>query len=714
MKKFFKEEMKASMKVMTLLVMILLYWEVVLYYQLHSTLRGIALYNVLFLLPIGAMLAALTCWSDKHERANEVFMIVLLLAVSVFYLGDLIYYKTFGSLVSVSMLGAGEDAVTNFWWSMKTTLKENALVILLFEAPVLLEIFLALKNKKRKDGFSVPAHLFTAFLAVGLWALVVLSLPLAGKSDYSAYGAYHSRYVDTDTASKKLGVLPNFLVELRYSFFGGNDPKEVLAEASVVELKEEEKKEEVRIEFNKLEGLDFHALAKDCEDEDIKDLLSYMGSQAATVRNDYTGLFKGYNLIYICAESFSSLAVDETVTPTLYKMANNGIVLKNFYNSFRNTTTNGEYAILTGVWPDVARQATNMGKITGTMGRSIGKDMTPSLGNTFALSEGLQPRAYHNYLGDYYGRNRTLPNMGFDCQFMNDGMKFTTAWPASDLEMMEQSVDDYIDDERFLTYYMTFSGHGNYTTNNVMVAKNIKTVTSKLSEHLPTSAEGYLAANYELEEAMAYLLQRLEEAGKLENTVIVLAGDHYPYYLTDAGYEALKGEAVDEDFESFHSSCIIYNAGLKEKIEVDTPCCNVDIIPTVYNLFGVAYDSRLYAGTDIFGNGMHIAQLYNKNFITDKVKYNAATGEAEWLIDTEEYSEDLLANYLDNAVNTVKNRYAFSIGIEDTDLYDYVFDHYDLNETCSEEEISEEDIEEVSETQDTEEVLRAEKDQLEE
>ena len=62
----------------------------------------------------------------------------------------------------------------------------------------------------------------------------------------------------------------------------------------------------------------------------------------------------------------------------------------------------------------------------------------------------------------------------------------------------------------------------------------------------------------------------------------------------------------------------------------------------------------------------------------------------------------------------MKNRYAFSIGIEDTDLYDYVFDHYDLNETCSEEEISEEDIEEVSETQDTEEVLRAEKDQLEE
>ncbi|MBQ5444993.1 MAG: LTA synthase family protein, partial [Erysipelotrichaceae bacterium] len=423
----------------------------------------------------------------------------------------------------------------------------------------------------------------------------------------------------------------------------------------------------------------FRLLAGGCEDEEVRDLLNYMASQEVSEKNEYTGLFEGYNLIYICAESFSSLAIDETITPTLYKMANNGIVLNNYYNSFRNTTTNGEYAILTGVWPDVARQSTNMGKITGTMGRSIGKDMTPALGNTFALSEGLQPRAYHNYLGYYYGRNKTLPNMGFECQFMNDGMEFTTAWPASDLEMLEQSVDDYLNDDRFLTYYMTFSGHGNYTTDNVMVAKNIKTVTSKLSEHLPSSAEGYLAANYELEEAMAYLLERLQGAGKLDNTVIVIAGDHYPYYLTDAGYKALKGEAVDEDFESFHSSCIIYNAGLKQKIEVDTPCCNVDIIPTIYNLFGVTYDSRLYAGTDIFGSGMHIAQLYNKNFITDKVKYNAATGKAEWLVDTSEYSEEKLNGYLESAINTVKNRYAFSIGVEDTDLYSYVFDNYDLN-----------------------------------
>ena len=203
MRHFFKDDMKASLRIQLLFIMILLYWEVMLYYQLHSTLSGIALWNVLFMLPIGIALSVFSGWSRNHQRANEMFMIVLLLIVSVFYLGDLIYFKTFGSLVSVSMLGAGEDAVTNFWWSMKTTLKDNAAIILLFEAPVLLEIFLALKNKRKKEGFGIPAHLFTAFLAVGLWALVVISLPLAGKSDYSAYGAYHSRYIDTDSASRK-------------------------------------------------------------------------------------------------------------------------------------------------------------------------------------------------------------------------------------------------------------------------------------------------------------------------------------------------------------------------------------------------------------------------------------------------------------------------------------------------------------------------------
>ena len=674
------KKLMSPFKALSKYFLIFLYWEGLLYFQLHGTTADMSYWNLLFLIPLCFLMAFLCHWSFLNEKISRVLETVFLFLFGSFYVGDLIYYKTFGSLVSASMISMGTDAINSFWWSLKSTVFENIPMIILFELPALISLVLLFTGKGRQTTYGWKMHAAMFAMIFVSWFAIVSCLPLAGVADHSAYGAYYSRYVDTDTASRKLGVLPNFVVELRYSLFGSAKKGSILKAEE--ETTDQELTENVKanvVHYNQFDGLDFERMSSLTDDDTTKELCDYLSQTAASKQNEYTGMFEGYDLIYICAESFSSLAIDKEITPTLYTLANNGIVLNNYYNSFRNTTTNGEYAFLTGVWPDVARKETNMGKITGTMGQSMDKDMSPALGNMFDLFEGIQSRAYHNYLGNYYGRNRTLPNMGFDCQFMNDGMEFTTAWPASDLEMFEQSIDDYINDERFCTYYMTFSGHGNYTTSNIMVSRNIKEVTSMINGFLPTSAVGYLSANYELEKGLAYLVERLEEAGRLDRTVIVLTGDHYPYYLTDAGYEALRGESVDEDFESFRSTCIIYNAGMKEKIEVDTPCCNVDILPTVLNLFGIDYDSRLYAGTDIFGNGAHIAQLYNRNFITDKVKYNYATGKAQWLIDTERYDEERLDSYLEKMISIVNNRYAMSIAIEESDFYGFVFDHFDLD-----------------------------------
>ena len=664
------------------LYMILFCSETLLYGVLHSSIIGMSVFNYLFLIPIAFVLSGFINLF-RFSIINKFITFLIIQLISIFYIGEFLYYKSSGSLLSVSILGVGGDAITNFWWSLEPIILENRWIILLFELPVII-YFIYLIRSKRK-AVQTKGHLTLIVTGVLLWFVLIASLPLGGQQEYSAYNAYHSRYVDTDTASRKLGVMPNFVVEVKYSFIGGRNSTPVLENSETVNMEEEESQaealylEEDLIRYHEYEGLDFNQLAKLSEDQEILALCDYLGSLECESENDYTGLFEGYNLIYICAESFSSMAIDENITPTLYKMANNGIVLNNYYNSFKNVTTNGEYALLTGLWPDVARKQTNGGNLTGTMGQSINKDMSQALGNMFNESEGLQCRGYHNYLGDYYGRNKTLPNMGFECKFMNDGMKFSTRWPTSDYEMIEQSVEDYINEDRFVTYYMTFSGHGSYTEDNIMVARNIKTVSKMLNTFLPTSATGYLSCNYELEKGMTYLLEKLEEAGKLDNTVIVLTGDHYPYYLTDAGYQALRGEKFDEDFGSFKSTCIIYNAGLQEKIETDVPCTNVDILPTILNLFNIDYDSRLYAGSDIFAKGDHIAQLYNRNFISDYVRYNNATGKAEWLVDTEKYTEEQLSAYLDSAINIVKNRYAMSVEIEDTDFYGFLFEHYNRN-----------------------------------
>ena len=138
--------------------------------------------------------------------------------------------------------------------------------------------------------------------------------------------------------------------------------------------------------------------------------------------------------------------------------------------------------------------------------------------------------------------------------------------------MMKYTMTRYMDHQPFSVYYMSISGHCNYAwTANAMSKKNREAVEGlSYSEHV----KGYLAANLELEYAMKYLVDRLDQAGKLDNTLIVLVGDHYPYYLTDKAAKSLVGYLPETDFERYHSTCMMWFNGLAEPIVCDTPCCN--------------------------------------------------------------------------------------------------------------------------------------------
>ena len=256
--------------------------------------------------------------------------------------------------------------------------------------------------------------------------------------------------------------------------------------------------------------------------------------------------------------------------------------------------------------------------------------------------------------------------MGYSMKFARDGMKFSSWWPASDLEMMEQSVDDYIGMEQFHAYYMTFSGHYKYDTSNELVVKNWKQV---IDLPLSRKARSYLSCNLELEHALAYLMERLEEAGVADKTAIVLVGDHFPYGLEDEEYEELVGYELD-GFSKYKSTLIFWVGGLEETIEVDEYCCNVDILPTILNLWGFEYDSRMLAGTDVFSDSTHAAVLVNKSFLTDKVWFNANTGETRYLVDESEIPE----GYIESMNRMINNRFTISSDILAKGYYNFVFD----------------------------------------
>ena len=145
---------------------------------------------------------------------------------------------------------------------------------------------------------------------------------------------------------------------------------------------------------------------------------------------------------------------------------------------------------------------TQIPKLTKMFGKSVKNYMPYSLGNIFTSMD-VDSFAYHNYIGSYYGRNKTHVNMGYKCRFMED-MKFTSKWPTSDLEMFKQTVDDYIGLDRFNVYYMTFSGHLPYNSFSAnSIANKNKAVTNGLN--LPTNAKVYIACNQELENDIAML-----------------------------------------------------------------------------------------------------------------------------------------------------------------------------------------------------------------
>ena len=331
------------------------------------------------------------------------------------------------------------------------------------------------------------------------------------------------------------------------------------------------------------------------------------------------------------------------------------------YRMIMGRGRSGEYTMCMGLYPDMSRTKTDSSfNVAGT------NYLPFCLGNALK-GMGYQAWGYHDYIGDFYNRNITHANMGYTFKAADSGLAMKIDWPSSDLEMMEASVDDYINSgEPFHAYYMTFSGHYQYNWDNAMSAKNRDAV-----KDLPYSepVKAYIACNLELEYALEYLMQRLEEAGVADKTCIVLTNDHYPYGLTEDEYNELAGQTLDTTFEKYRNSFICYVPGLSENIVVDEYCSTADILPTLLNLFGVDYDSRLLAGTDVLSSGLHVAVLSDKSFLTKTFRYDAGT---ETVIPADENTT--VSDKLAEAYRLyVDSRFQLSGNILNSDYYAHVF-----------------------------------------
>ena len=629
----------------------LLYWECLLSGAVFHSF-GVRIYALGFTLSAALLVTLVLSFLRKGRFGAEILLTAVL---TLLYGSQIVYHFIFGTLYSVAMVSQGGEAMTNFWRELLAAMGDHFPWLIALLVPLALRIFL---RKGLKGELRAKGRIVLLALAVALFALTRADIRQTGTEMFSDEDYYRSREIATNQNVQRFGLLTTIRLELtRHAKTEEQDyyiPEETQGENPAQEPAE--------VRYNVMD-IDFDALNAMTEDKKLLAINDYCSKVTGTNQNEYTGMLKDYNLIVMCAESFSPAAIDKDLTPNLYKLTQQGIIFNNYYNTFPNTTTDGEYALMQGLYPDAGRS-----KAVSSLYASRNSYLPFTLGNAFQSQRGVESFGYHNYRGSYYGRSESHPNMGYTMKFAGDGMTFTTNWPASDLEMMEQSVDDYIGKEPFHAYYMTFSGHYKYDIGtNEMAKRNWDQV-----KDLPYSSnaiKAYLSCNIEFDKAIGYLMERLEQAGVADRTAIVIAGDHFPYGLKDSEYAELIGHDID-GFSKFKSTLIFWVGGLEKNIVVDEYCCNVDVLPTILNLWGFEYDSRLLAGTDVFSDGTHAAVLVDKSFLTDKVWFNASTGEIRYQVPESEIPE----GYVENMNQLIATRFSISADILNTAYYNFVFD----------------------------------------
>ncbi len=638
---------------------------------LFSFALGLLANGILLLTPLGV---------------NRLLTPLCVLGITLIIASQYVYYAIFGGLYSLELVDMAGEAATDFISVLIDKMGKSWLGIIMLFLP----LALFLKNRKKYAPTFAPSFKFRLILICIALLLQFLAIGIVGLDRGNIFNGtgncyYYSYDFEPLESAKRFGVMTNMRLDLKQFIFGTKEVPFVIEDDPVVETTTatsgEDVVEEPIVYGDNVMNIDFDALIEGEKDKTVREMHEYFKSLTPTKQNEYTGLFKDKNLIFITLEGFSYKTIDQNRTPTLYKMANEGFVFTNSYTSlWGGSTATGEYAAMTGNFHQSAK----------CLGMCGGKNLYFALGNQFSRI-GYDTYAFHNHTYDYYSRDKSHPNMGYEYIAIGNGLEkapinelgdtIKGGWPRSDHEMALATLPYYINsDKPFHVYYMTVSGHANYNFGgNKMSAKHKAIVESM---NASDGVKAYHACQYEVELMLDELVRALEAAGKLDDTVFVMSADHYPYSLTPDELKELYGiTAADvyDDLDLLRNSIIIWCSDMEEPVVVDKPCSSIDIIPTVSNLFGLEYDSRLITGTDILSESDPLVILnalftgpnwcwMNKNGL-----YNGSTGvftPAEGF----DLTGDELNDYVKKMNNVLLGKRKYSPKILEKDYYDHVFE----------------------------------------
>lgn len=597
---------------------------------------------LLFLIPITCLITFFM--SVFNKKGNFIVGIVIHTLLSVWFSLQIVFKKIFGVFFQVSLFTLSDQA-TSFSKEAISFISSNIHFILLTFIPLV--ILIIFRNKILSDK-SHKKYYIIVMSSVCITSMLFFAFINMFMKNTEQYDSIYKTN-NTSQSVKNLGVIHASILDVYKTIT--NFEEEINVEKNDEEVEEEPEIKEIIYEDN-IEDILF-------DKGNNSSINKYMENDTPTKQNEYTGIFKGKNIIYIVAESFHSIGVSKELTPTLYSLINDGYTFNNYYVPNNLSTIGGEFGALTGLFAD--------NSILKTWRN--GKNYFPYGLATKFKSEGYNTYAYHNNSYVFQDRNKYLKSQGFTnfkaCFNGLEKLINCRTWPQSDIQMIDKTVTDYINkEEPFLAYYMTVSGHFEYTFSDNFIATKNKSLVKNLK--YSEKVRGYIATQIELDKALELLINKLKEANKLEDTVIVLTADHYPYGLSEKEIAEVSTYKRDSDIELHHNNLIIWNPNLEKK-DIDKPCMSIDILPTVYNLFGIKYDSRLMMGKDIFSTEEGIAFVKNRSWVTEKGTYFSSKNK--FVPKTDEIEE----GYVDKINKIVSNRVNISKMIVSNNYYKSLF-----------------------------------------
>jgi lipoteichoic acid synthase len=336
---------------------------------------------------------------------------------------------------------------------------------------------------------------------------------------------------------------------------------------------------------------------EEISDEDQKFLDSIYKAEDTKEENAYTGKFKGKNLIFLQLEGMDTWMLTKKTTPNLYNLRKHSIDFSNHYSIYTGggSTFNSEFAVNTGF-------TTPISYIENVY--SFSKNTFPYTMARLFKEQNYSVNAFHMNKGEFYSRDINYKSWGYDNYYgLQDIQKYNDERYVLDRELILNKTfynKIFKQQGNFVNYIITYSPHTPFTTEKevgkiLAEEKYGKGNVPKLSEE-----DCAKMAASETDNMVGLLIQALKDNGLYDNTVIVAYADHYLYTLDDKSildkYKETSNNLIN------HTPFFIWSSDLGQLTSISKVNMQMDILPTVLNLFGIDYNSNNYIGHDILSN----------------------------------------------------------------------------------------------------------------